>query len=71
VTTTDRTLEGTSDDGRAPDAGPRAPGPPEWAAPPPSRWPRRFALMVLAVAIGVAAAFGTRFGTSPVPSTPP
>lgn len=31
----------------------------------PSRWPRRLALLVLAVLIGIAATFGTRFGTDP------
>lgn len=30
-----------------------------------SRWPRRLALVVLAALIGIAAAFGTRFGTDP------
>jgi cytochrome c biogenesis protein CcmG/thiol:disulfide interchange protein DsbE len=30
-----------------------------------SRWPRRIALLALAALIGVAAAFGTRFGTDP------
>lgn len=32
---------------------------------PRSPWPRRVALLALAVLIGVAAAFGTRFGTDP------
>jgi cytochrome c biogenesis protein CcmG/thiol:disulfide interchange protein DsbE len=32
---------------------------------PRSRWPRRIALLALAALIGVAAAFGTRFGTDP------
>lgn len=31
----------------------------------PSRWPRRIALLALAGLIGLAAAFGTRFGTDP------
>lgn len=30
-----------------------------------SRWPRRIALLTLAALIGLAAAFGTRFGTDP------
>ena len=49
----------------------------DWRQPPPtdpsdgaaelpaSRWPRRVALLALALLIGVAAAFGTRFGTDP------
>ena len=32
---------------------------------PGSRWPRRIALLALTALIGVAAAFGTRFGTDP------
>lgn len=30
-----------------------------------SRWPRRIALLTLAALVGIAAAFGTRFGTDP------
>ena len=55
-----------TDEARGGRPDPQEPGPiPGTDASPRSPWPRRMALLSLAVLVGVAAAFGTRFGSDP------